>query len=155
MMLSLLSLLLKLPRFEKTTWFTFDQIDLSLWGDVTCLLFLSVMTGLWDDCIAGRRNQNTLCTSSAYCRKCFNKSIMGNRLRCHLSCKAALLAVNEILCSYNLFEISSAVHSLGTLFQYFTNWNNWFHNFCWFFEDVHVNKVNFTVVLLGNYMYSF
>lgn len=44
MMLSLLSSLLKLPRFEKTTWFTFDQIDLSLCGDVTCLLFLSVMT---------------------------------------------------------------------------------------------------------------
>lgn len=41
---------------------------------------------------------------------------MGNRLRCHLSCKAALLAVNDILWSYNLFEISSAVHSLGTLF---------------------------------------
>ena len=39
MMLSLLSLLLKLPRFEKATWFTSDQIDLSLWGDVTCLLF--------------------------------------------------------------------------------------------------------------------
>ena len=30
MMLSLLSSLLKLPRFEKAPWFTFDQTDLSL-----------------------------------------------------------------------------------------------------------------------------